>query len=308
MNEPPACSTGARQRQDPLAGTAPPVWRWLLIEHDGPWATTLLGTEPLAGALAEEIDVACARHHARPMLVRRPGRRAGAERRHWWVVDVATRTQLRGRWRTADDLYAAVEALEAIRHPGAGAERAEDMLLVCAHAKHDACCAVRGRPVAAELAKAWPVSTWECSHLGGDRFAGNLLVLPDSVVYGGLGADIAVEAVRGHMAGSVRADVMRGVTTLNPAAQVAVVAALEAFGPAPFDAWSEEATSELGDNRWQVDLRPAGGRGEGERPQPHLRAVVQRSFGATVQLTCRSALPRRVPRYEVLELSAGQTD
>ena len=47
----------------------------------------------------------------------------------------------------------------------------EPMLLVCTHGVHDTCCAVRGRPVAAALARRWPEATWECSHVGGDRFA-----------------------------------------------------------------------------------------------------------------------------------------
>ena len=40
MNRPePAfrCADAARERADPLAGSAPPAQRWLLLEHPGPW-------------------------------------------------------------------------------------------------------------------------------------------------------------------------------------------------------------------------------------------------------------------------------
>ena len=38
--------------------------------------------------------------------------------------------------------------------------------------------------VAARLATRYPEETWECSHLGGDRFAGTMVLLPHGVSYG----------------------------------------------------------------------------------------------------------------------------
>src|SRR4029453_5830608 len=60
--------------------------------------------------------------------------------------------------------------------------------------RHGACCAERGRPVAAALAQAHPEETWEVSHIGGDRFAGNLLVLPNGLYYGRLDPGPALAA------------------------------------------------------------------------------------------------------------------
>ena len=62
---------------------------------------------------------------------------------------------------------------------------------MCTHGRHDACCAERGRPVAAALTAARPEQTWEVSHVGGDRFAANLLVLPEGLYYGQVTADEA---------------------------------------------------------------------------------------------------------------------
>ena len=74
-------------------------------------------------------------------------------------------------------------------------QRAVDLgpiLLVCTHGVHDTCCALRGRPVAAALAARWPGQVWECSHVGGDRFAPNVVVLPDGFYYGNLDPETAV--------------------------------------------------------------------------------------------------------------------
>jgi hypothetical protein len=65
--------------------------------------------------------------------------------------------------------------LEVLSGSDPGEVSEEPIYLVCTHGRHDACCAVRGRPVAAALAAAYPERTWECSHIGGDRFAANVV-------------------------------------------------------------------------------------------------------------------------------------
>ena len=120
------------------------------------------------------------------------------------------------------DLTAAAEALD-------GADRAHvdlgPIMLVCTHGVHDTCCAFRGRPVAAALAAQWPDQVWECSHVGGDRFAPNVLVLPDGFYYGNLTPDEAVVTVQHHLTGTVAYEYLRGVVRYPPPVQAAVVAA-----------------------------------------------------------------------------------
>ncbi len=61
---------------------------------------------------------------------------------------------------------------------------ADPILLVCTNGKRDACCALRGRALMTALAADHAERTWECTHLGGHRFAGNLVCLPHGIVYG----------------------------------------------------------------------------------------------------------------------------
>ena len=59
--------------------------------------------------------------------------------------------------------------------------------------------------MAAALAEHWPEAVWECSHVGGDRFAANVVVLPDGFYYGQLDPESAVATVRSHLTGAVAA-------------------------------------------------------------------------------------------------------
>jgi hypothetical protein len=84
------------------------------------------------------------------------------------------------------------------------------LFCVCTHGRHDACCAERGRPVAVALAQAHPDETWEVSHIGGDRFAANLLVLPAGLYYGRLDAVSALSVAGSHLTGQLDLDHLRG--------------------------------------------------------------------------------------------------
>jgi hypothetical protein len=166
--------------------------------------------------------------------VRRPVRRPPAdEERHWFAVDTVHRTWVRGTWRTPADLLAAARALGT--RLTESVDDAEPMVLVCTHGVRDACCAVRGRPIAATLARALPDEVWECTHLGGHRFAGTLLSLPDGACFGRLEPETVLGVVAAHREGRADAAHLRGSTRFAPAVQAALVAALTAHGPASVD-------------------------------------------------------------------------
>jgi hypothetical protein len=74
----------------------------------------------------------------------------------------------------------------------------EPLYLVCTNGRHDPCCAEYGRPVARPSTELVGERVWECSHVGGDRFAGNLVCLPDGVFYGHLDPATALRAVAAH--------------------------------------------------------------------------------------------------------------
>ena len=85
---------------------------------------------------------------------------------------------------------------------------------MCANGKHDACCATFGLPVAQAVARLWDERTWECSHVGGDRFAGNLVCLPDGIFYGHLDPDSTRDAVTAHEDGRMLLPYCRGRSAL----------------------------------------------------------------------------------------------
>ena len=248
-----------------------------------------------AGWSAEIVDALTAavrRSLGRLLLIRRPGRRQVTSTRAWAVTRVGAGT-VWGTWQQEGDLLVAAASLSApLPSPPRGASSPrpvsrEPVLLVCAHGIHDTCCAVRGRPVAAELARGWPAATWECSHVGGDRFAANVVVLPDGTYYGGLDADSATDVVAGHLDGRLDPTHLRGSVRWPPAAQVAVAEIHASQGPYAADDVRAEHWTREGPGRWRVDVvLPAGRRvsvvvtGE-RRPAAPLTCAATRATSAT---------------------------
>ncbi len=202
----PTCSALRERLGIDTAGSASVIRSWVLLEHPGTWPEgaretafeAALGAARwgLLGELWEEQAL-------RPLLVRRPGRpgrRGDADPvvvlgstvggRHWLE-------RLPARDLPGVDL----EALAAGR-PGHGEPVEGPLFAVCTNGSVDRCCAVRGRPLVTALSTAHPDRTWEVTHVGGCRFAANLLVLPDGVVHGGTtpedGLRIAATALAGR--------------------------------------------------------------------------------------------------------------
>jgi hypothetical protein len=296
---PPRCADAALQRADPLQATAPPARRWLLLEHPGPWRVDAVAGAGLDAAVLAALTAAAAATATRILLIRRPGRQEASDRRRWLLTGPGSAT-VTGTWTDDAELAAAAAALTGPAVPAGPDVEVEPVLLVCAHGVHDACCAIRGRPVAAALAARWPGQVWECSHVGGDRFAPNVVVLPDGFYYGGLDPAAAVATVAEHLAGRVPAASLRGMARFPPPQQAAVIAAHERFGPLPAGAVTVRQARHEGrygapGSRTLVELAVAGVEGA-------VRGEVLAVRRPPARLTCRAERETPATEYRVTHL------
>jgi hypothetical protein len=196
------------------------------------------------------------------------------------------------RW---GDLPTDEHLLEVLAGNDPGVISNEPMYLVCTHGRHDACCAVRGRPVAAALAAAYPGRTWECSHIGGDRFAANVVVLPHGLFYGHVPPTRATELAKQYDQGAVVPDLLRGSGALIPPVQAAQHFARAAGHSAGVDNLLPQTVEVLAEHRWRILLASTNG----------LVAVEVSAHFDTVdaRLTCAGSSPTQVRRFELHDLS-----
>jgi hypothetical protein len=226
VTEPFRCAAASLDRDESLAGSASTVRAFLLLENNGPWGENALRDARLPDGLGEELDARARAARVRVLLIRRPGRRPPTDE----IRVFAAYAHHESPWletTVLTDIHQVhdldVEALGAGRSPGL-TPHPDPVFAVCTHGRHDTCCAERGRPVAAALATTHPDQTWEVSHIGGDRYAGNALVLPDGLYYGRLDPATVSGVAAEHLAGRLALDHLRGRSGLGTPAQFAEIA------------------------------------------------------------------------------------
>jgi hypothetical protein len=226
----PLCADISRQAGEPLNATASRVEYWILIEYPGLWSRDVLGGSRLAPQLKEHLHEQLARlPHARLLFVRRPQRR-GTQRRNVYVA----RTHEHGGDAFSLEIgdYDELRQLDAVGVLGGGGERVVDpLLVVCTHGKRDRCCARYGWPLYDRLRDAVPEDwLWQSTHVGGDRFAGNLVCLPDGLFFGRVDAAGAWSVLDEYLAGRIDLAHYRGRSAYTFPQQAAERAVREATG------------------------------------------------------------------------------
>lgn len=293
------CAAQADLRHDSLTATAPPAARWLLIESNAPWPRQALAGLALGDVLARR----CRELGIRPVLIRRYGRVDRTRPRHWGMVDCRPGQEV-VRWgqlpaedqRSADDhLPADDHLLKVLDGKDQGMVSAEPVYLVCTHGRHDACCAVRGRPVAAALASAYPERTWECSHIGGDRFAANVVVLPHGLFYGHVPPTRALELARQYDEGAVVPDLLRGSGAFVPPVQAAQHFARAAGHSLAIGNLLPQQVQVLSDDRWRILLASTNG--------PITVEVSAHLDTVDARLTCAGPAPTQVRTFTLHNLA-----
>lgn len=226
---PSSCSARSALLGEPLAGTAPHATRWLAVEQPGPWGPKALTSSHFPRELGRLLGAKAEAAGVRVALIRRPGRHAEHDPqapRRVFLADTRPGRAALWSWTVTDP--ATLLDLD-FDLPGKPEHEAGPLLLVCTNARRDACCALSGRALAAELAEsgregAEADAVWESDHLGGHRFAPTAVVLPTGYVHGRLDGPSARDLLRRAAAGHVTGERCRGRSTWSRAGQAAELA------------------------------------------------------------------------------------
>jgi hypothetical protein len=312
------CADSARMRDEPLAASAVRYSRFLLLEVPGPWGPSALEGAHIDAAIARQLASQAAAADRHVLLIRRPGRHpsagrnAGPEPRAWALADTSPGAErvAWGSWRDPADLLGL--DLSAASPDSAAAGGLQRLALVCTNGKRDQCCAVRGRPVAAAIAAHTDWDTWECSHLGGHRFAATIMLLPTGDMFGWLDPESAVDVTRRFAAGQLMLSHYRGRCGQPVPVQAALHAAAVRLGdfnrgairaawarclPADAGTPCEQATG--GGDRWEVRVIHQAGSGD-ERT---YQLIMGGSELAPTFLSCADDIRRAEVHYEPLSFT-----
>jgi hypothetical protein len=280
----PFCADLSRENDEPLAATASRIDNWFLVEYRGLWARDALTGSGLSDQVKQHLlDQVRSVPHGRLLFVRRPDRRGRPE---LVAFTAASKPDEIAVTRTEFADYEDLRGLDLL----AGTAVEHPLFLVCTHGKHDPCCARLGRSLYEalrdELAPDW---VWQVSHIGGDRFAGNLVCLPEGLYYGRVDRETAGPVLDEHLARRILIPSYRGRSIYTFAVQAAERVLRERTGLVGID---DLTLREVVRRNASTRVTFAAGAETHE-----LRVDEER--GDLTRLTCSSESLERPPRFVV---------
>lgn len=298
----PRCADTADSRSEPLRGTASYVKRWLFIEQPGGWGRDALLQSRFPGGLGASLRAKTKELGIRVILIRR-GTRFSDDSRNVYFAS----TDVDGSWlmhTRVDDVRDLMHIDLAPLAGGArveGTEEAEEpIFLVCTHGRHDACCSIRGNQISRLARSAYPQQAWECSHIGGDRFAANVVSFPHGIYYGRVGPADVVPLIEELRRGRLSLAHYRGRSCYPfdvQAAELFLRRDNDLLGIEDLRLVSLERDDHPARVRVRFELR------DGRRAD----VVMVTTWSETRHfLTCNSTRPERIPTYDLVSCTLGE--
>ncbi len=162
-----------------MLGTAPQVDFWVLLEYREQWTRKAVEDNELPGPVEDWLHDSIAALEAkgrmpRVQFIRQPRRTAGSLQ-----LFVSESSTLR-----AMSFSSYLDLTEVDLEQDVNEVQASNFYCVCAHASRDLCCSRYGLATWSRLMELSEGRAWQSTHLGGHRFAPNVLVLPQGRLYG----------------------------------------------------------------------------------------------------------------------------
>jgi hypothetical protein len=256
------CAAVSTANAESQSATASRIDGWILLEYRGMWDRDVLGRSLLSDQLKAHLREQL--HELRPsrlLFLKKPERRSygrryvsfgtskpGAER--FYRLEVDHLEDLR------DFDFAA--ALAAEEPPGIPVDH--PLFVVCTHGKRDRCCAKHGQPLYDALRRETESDwVWQSTHLGGDRFAGNVVVFPEALYFGRVEPDGARALLEAHAGGRVDLERYRGRAAYTFPVQAGEQGIREAKGLLGIDDLAFVACTREDEDAWRVRFRGPDG-------------------------------------------------
>jgi hypothetical protein len=296
-SKPGVCSVTSRIADEQLFGTVSKTLTWFLLEYPAVFGAKAFEESRLPPAVKEHLSrLLKSTQHARLQLVK--GISTGPSRRfHFFIVIGREQNPAIYEFHFPD-----YEALLSLDVTGVLAEepdfaqflRPDPLFLVCTNGRRDPCCARWGQPVFDSLRAEFGELVWQTSHVGGHRFAANLLCFPHGIVYGRVDPSETTNLVSAYRRGLVTLPNYRGRASYPPEAQAAEFFLRSQSGSSQVDDYRLLATEMIEPGKWVVCFEsPSAGK------TFQLRISGEQSEYQIYE-SCRSAEPSHQMQYRLL--------
>ncbi|HEY0321293.1 MAG TPA: sucrase ferredoxin [Pyrinomonadaceae bacterium] len=289
------CSQLSRGVEENAFGTASVGEVWLLIEYTEPWGTKALSESSLSTPVKNYLNQLIRRiPRSRLLFIKQ-------ERRHqptfnFFIVRARERNPFIVKFELDDyeklrSVYIDVAAVAAGEKTDGGTLVTEPLYLVCTHGKRDKCCAKFGFPLYKSLRKERDGVVWQSSHVGGDRFAANLICFPHGLFYAHMTDESAHRVASLYEQQQIVLEKFRGRACYSYPVQSAEFSIRRETGMTGIGDLRLLNSERVGDNGWRVRFITADAR------QIHEAIIKRRASDFHNYITCSDVEQKSVVQF-----------
>jgi hypothetical protein len=311
------CSNFSLLAGEPLPGTAPVGQIWFLLEYNGPWENKAFESSLIAPAVKNALSALLQRTAGAKLLLIRSRSAARMEGQRiqspasmrtgpgttLFIALAGERRSLLYRFNLntyADILRIDFPAVLEASPVYDTHLTQEQLVLVCTHGRRDRCCARYGLVIFDEMIAAaahtgQAVRIWQCSHVGGHRFAANVAVFPHAVFYGRVKPADASTLVSSCSSGIFYPPLARGRACCIPPVQAAEIYLRQRTSLLEMDAISPARHRQVQDDRWLVTFTRR------EASELYHLEIISRPSGSMIYPSCTSKEPEPFLVYEIAD-------
>jgi hypothetical protein len=289
------CSELSRGIAEKSYGTASTGDFWLLLEYPLAWGARAFEESRLSAAIKLHLRKFLKSVPRARLLFIKQGRDCG-DRVSLFIVrcretdPFVIRFELEDYGQLVDiDLV----SIAAKQLPKGGRITRDPLFLVCTHGRRDKCCAKFGLPLFKSLGEEAGTSVWQSSHVGGDRFAANLVCFPHGLFYSHMTGDAGRFAAQEYREGRLVVENYRGRACYSHPLQAAEFFVRSESGIREINDLRRLDHARLGEDRWQVRFLQAS------RGSVHRVEISRWMSDFQSYITCHSIEARRVPQFRL---------
>ena len=254
------CSAQSLEGHEPLYGSASDKRVWFLLEYNPPWGAQAFPESAIPEPVKARISAGLsAIADSNILMLRQPGRtREGIA----FFVVIAD--------EQAPRLYEfTLNAYADLLNINLAAVVNGDMIydthlseaplyLVCMNARRDRCCATYGLGIYNALLPVVGNRAWQCSHIGGHRFAPTGIFFPHGICYGRMNPVTIPAMVEAYRSGHLSLEYLRGRVCYRGPMQAADYLLRERLGITAIDVLTLIDSTSAGPDLWDVQFAVNG--------------------------------------------------
>ncbi len=297
------CSDLSRKAREPIFGTASAGAVWLLLEHPEPWGPKALVDNRLPARVKEYLGSTLERVDGGKFQLIRQGHSRNGFINFFIVVTRESSPYVRRFKLKEYEQLLDLDVRGLAQATGQTTETYErtPLYLVCVDGVHDKCCAKYGLRVYRRMSERFGHDVWQSSHVGGDRFAANMVCFPHGLFFGRVSEAEAGRVAEEYRCGRIFLPNYRGRGCYSRIAQVGEYFVRLRSGEVRSDSLRLAGEEALDHNSSRVTFRSV------DDGVVHTVRFSIKDSEVENPLTCRSEEKSRFVQYSLLEYACARS-